>query len=274
LTWAHGNIHASTLRRQTLPDRPLKRILLVDDDPDIRALVSAALGGIAGYAVQSCSSAREALAVVCAFAPDLILLDFMMPESDGLSALKALRGLEGTVATPVVFMTASAQPHDLRQYDGLGCLGVIRKPFNPISLPQTLESFWQPSPPRGRSLPPSAFEDLRRTYLEELPAKIEALESAAETLAAAGWDKAQLEAMHHLTHRLAGSSGLYRMSELSRVATLLEQIVKRLLGSADWPPSSSPAEMTTLVKALRRTARAEARAAQPRPEGEVSPRSR
>jgi two-component system, OmpR family, response regulator len=231
---------------------------------------------MAGYAVQSCSSAREALAVVCAFAPDLILLDFMMPETDGLSALQALRGLEGTVATPVVFMTASAQPQDLARYDGIGCLGVIRKPFNPIALPQTLESFWQPEAPRGRSLSSQAFEQLRRAYLEELPGRIAAMEQVAENLALEGWDREQVESLHHLTHRLAGSSGLYRMSELSRCAGLLEQIVKRLLVGAAWPPSSSPAELTTLVKAVRRTARAEARQAPPRPagEGEVSPRSR
>lgn len=227
---------------------------------------------MAGYAVQSCSSAREALAVVCAFAPDLILLDFMMPESDGVSALKALRGLEATVATPVVFITASAEAQDLARYGDLGCLGVIRKPFNPIALPQTLESFWQPEAPRGRSLPPSAFEDLRRTYLDELPGRIAALEEAAESLASTGWDKAGVESLYHLTHRLAGSSGLYRMAALSRTASLLEQIVKRLLGSATWPPSSSPAELTTLVKAVRRTARTEARP--PPPAGEVSPRSR
>jgi two-component system OmpR family response regulator len=255
-------------------DRPLKRILLVDDDPDIRALVSAALGGMAGYAVQSCSSAREALAVVCAFAPDLILLDFMMPETDGLSALHALRGLEGTVATPVIFMTASAQPQDLARYDGMGCLGVIRKPFNPIALPKTLESFWQPEAPRGRLLSPQAFEELRRAYLDELPKRISALEKAAEMLATEGWDKGQVETLRHLTHRLTGSSGLYRLADLSRTAGLLEQIVKRLLDGATWPPSSSPAELTTLVKAVRRTARAEARLAQPPPGGEVSPRSR
>jgi two-component system OmpR family response regulator len=254
-------------------DRPLSRILIVDDDPDIRALVSAALGGMAGYAVQSCSSAREALAVACAFAPDLILLDFMMPDTDGVSALKALRCLEGMETTPVVFMTASAEPHEFARYEGLGCLGVIRKPFNPISLPQTLESLWQPEAPRPRSLPPSAFEDLRRTYVAELPGRIAALERAAEALAEEGWNKEQMKALHHLTHRLAGSSGLYRMSELSRTAGLLEQIVKRMLASATWPPSSSPMELTTLVKAVRRTARSEARQSQPAP-NTVSPRSR
>jgi two-component system OmpR family response regulator len=263
-----------SLRRPTLTDRPLKRILIVDDDPDIRALVCAALGGMAGYAVQSCASARDALAVACDFAPDLILLDFMMPDADGIAALEALRCLEGTEATPVVFMTASAQPHDLARYDGHGCLGVIRKPFNPVSLPQTLEALWRPEAPPARALPASGFEDLRRTYLEELPGRIAALQRAAETLATEGWDKAQMEALHQLTHRLAGSSGLYRMSELSRTAGLLEQIVKRMLSSESWPPSSSPAELTTLVKAVRRTARAEARDTPPRPHGAVSPRSR
>jgi CheY-like chemotaxis protein len=256
----------------------LKRVLLVDDDPDIRALVSAALGHLAGYEVKSCSSARECLSAAESFRPDLILLDVMMPEADGLSALEALRRLEATRDTPVVFVTASAQPSDLARYRQLGCLGVIRKPFNPVSLPDTLESLCQAG--RAPRTPSAAaeFEELRRTYLAELPQRLDALQEAARALAAIGWDRPTVETMYHLTHRLAGSAGLYRLGELSRTAGLLEQIVKRLLGSPTWPPASSPAELTTLVKAVRRCARSETRqahaaaAAAAAPAPRVSPR--
>ena len=100
--------------------RALNRILLVEDDPDIQVVVSLTLSRIGGFTVEVCSSAAEAFDVAPSFAPDLILLDVMMPEMDGPAALEALRRIPKTAATPVVFMTAKIQPQEIARYRALG----------------------------------------------------------------------------------------------------------------------------------------------------------
>jgi two-component system, OmpR family, response regulator len=242
-----------------LPDRPLKRLLIVEDDRDIVNLVSLVLGDVGGYVVKATTSAKEAVEVASSFRPDLILLDVMMPGADGVAALQSLRGLEATRETPCVFMTAMAEPGDLARYDSLGCLGVIAKPFDPLTLGNTIEALWGRHVAKRPRPFPSEFEALRRAYVGELPGRIEAMQAAAEALAVRGWDKETVESLYRETHRLAGSSGLYRLSKLSRTAAVLEEIVKLLLTSPTWPPASSPVELTTLVKAVGRTARSEAR---------------
>jgi CheY-like chemotaxis protein len=246
---------------RALFERDLKRILLVDDDADIQAVTALALIGLGGYTVEVCGSAREALARAPVFAPDLILLDVMMPGTDGIGALRAFRRLDATAGTPVVFLTAKTQPEEVEQYRALGCLGVIAKPFDPSNLPGTLETMWGRHVAATKETHRKEFDILRRTYAEELAEKIDAMQAVAGTLASGGWDRTTLESLYLIAHRLAGSSGLYKMENLSRAAGALEDILKRLLADAVWPPPSSPVQLTTLVKAVGQAARAEARRA-------------
>lgn len=122
--------------------RSLKRILLVEDDPDIQTVTSMALGSFGGYTVHVCGSAREALDSAASFKPDLILLDVMMPGMDGLDTLKALREIPATATTPVIFLTARVQPADVALYNELDSLAVIRKPFEPTALVETIHGLW------------------------------------------------------------------------------------------------------------------------------------
>ena len=242
-------------------ERRLNRILLVDDDPDIRDVATLALRA-GGYTVQPCASACEALERASSFRPDLILLDVWMPGIDGLGALSALRDIEATAATPVVFMTG-VQVDEIERRQEAGCLGVIPKPFDPTSLPARLEALWGGRHARRAEIQLEEFENLRRLYLSNLAETIAAMRAAAAGLAAAGWDRPTLESLRHLAHRTAGTSGLYRLPAVSRSAGALEDIVKRLLTEASWPPSSSPAELQTLVKAVERTARSETKQTRP-----------
>jgi two-component system, OmpR family, response regulator len=240
-----------------LREQSLRRILLVDDDPDLVEVVSLALVELGGYTVRVCPSADEALEKGPSFQPDLILLDFMLPGTDGFALLQALRRIEETARVPVVFMTAAVQREDFSQYDR-DCIGVIPKPFDPTVLPDLLEALWVDHVDRIREAHRQRYEALRLAYVDQLEEKITAMQDAAAALAARGWDRPTLESLHLLVHRMAGSCGLYRLNELSRRAGALEEIVKRLLNAPVWPPSGSPVELTTLVKAVSRTARTEA----------------
>lgn len=124
----------------------LRRILLVEDDPDIRIVARLALNELAGFELEVCSSGLEALEKAPGFAPDLILLDVMMPELDGISTLKELRRLDSVCETPVIFMTAKAQPEEVAEYRRLGALDVIVKPFDPMSLGDEVRRIWTGSP--------------------------------------------------------------------------------------------------------------------------------
>jgi two-component system, OmpR family, response regulator len=121
----------------------LQRILYVEDEPDIQAVARMALELVGGFQVKVCSSGEEALREVQAFAPDLILLDVMMPGMDGPGTLKALRALPGLADAPVVFMTAKVQPNEVAHYQALGALGVIAKPFEPMALAGQVRQLWE-----------------------------------------------------------------------------------------------------------------------------------
>lgn len=120
----------------------LNRILMVEDETDIQVIAQFALQALGGFTVQTCSSGTEALATVAAFAPDLILLDVMMPGMDGPTTLTALRAQPALVRTPVLFMTAKVQPHEVAHYKALGALDVIAKPFDPMTLAATINTLW------------------------------------------------------------------------------------------------------------------------------------
>ncbi len=121
---------------------PLDRILCVEDDPDIQAVIRLALERVGGFTVRLCSSGPEALDAVAGFGPDLILLDVMMPGMDGPATLSALRQLPLAARLPVIFMTAKVQPDEVAHYHRLGAVGVIAKPFDPMTLAKEIHHHW------------------------------------------------------------------------------------------------------------------------------------
>lgn len=121
---------------------PLQRILCVEDDPDIQTIARLSLERVGQFEVFICSSGREAIEATPGFAPDLILLDVMMPIMDGPTTLAELRKLRVCADTPVIFVTARAQEHDLAFYRSLGAVDVINKPFDPMTLPEKILEIW------------------------------------------------------------------------------------------------------------------------------------
>lgn len=123
--------------------RPLSRILLVDDEQDIRTVVQLSLTALGGFTVEGCASGPEAIRLIPVFQPDLILLDVMMPGMDGPATLLRLRADPATAHVPVVFVTARVQPREVLDYKKMGALDVVAKPFDPMTLPDLLRGIWE-----------------------------------------------------------------------------------------------------------------------------------
>ena len=120
-------------------------ILYVDDEPDIREVACLSLSLDPELEVRAAESGRDALALLAAQAwrPDAVLLDVMMPDLDGPGTLQALRELPEHAATPVIFITARAQPHERSRFIELGAVGVITKPFDPMTLARDVRALLQ-----------------------------------------------------------------------------------------------------------------------------------
>ncbi len=121
---------------------PLQRVMVVEDNADIRFIVKAALEMVGGLEVRACESGREALDAVAEFDPQLLLLDVMMPDMDGPGVLARLRERTDTAALPVVFLTAKAAPAEVQRLRSLGALGVLTKPFDPMTLHERVKAIW------------------------------------------------------------------------------------------------------------------------------------
>ncbi|WP_420404810.1 response regulator [Nisaea sp.] len=120
----------------------MKKILHVDDEKDIRAVAKLALQSVGGFELTSCASGQEALDCVADTAPDLILLDVMMPDMDGPSTFLELRKREDAAGIPVIFMTAKTREDEVGHLLQLGAIGVIAKPFNPMKLSEDVRMVW------------------------------------------------------------------------------------------------------------------------------------
>ena len=113
------------------------RVLIVDDDEDIRRIARLSLERIGGWEVVEAGTAAEALGEAAEGAFDAVLLDVMMPDVDGPALLEQLRPRLGD-GVPVVFLTAQVQPADVEALLARGAVGVIAKPFDPMGLPDEL----------------------------------------------------------------------------------------------------------------------------------------
>ena len=118
----------------------LRTVLLVDDEPDIRTIGAMSLRKVGKLEVSTAASGAEALALAKASPPDVILLDVMMPGMDGPETLRLLRDDAATANTPVVFMTAKVLRDEVDRWLSLGAIGIIRKPFDPLTLPNELRA--------------------------------------------------------------------------------------------------------------------------------------
>lgn len=210
----------------------LTKILVVEDDPDIQAVLAVALEDIGGYTVVACTSGVEALEQAnCA--PDLLLLDVMMPELDGPATLQLLRTMPLLRDTPAIFLTARSQDRSVLQQDAR-VLGVITKPFDPRGLVEQIQTLWKGSHAQlldrqqVRHSTNTSYESprvalVRQQYQESLSSRI----SHLRTLWLSGQQE-DLEQIRQDLHRLGGSGRTLGFAALSSQAHKLETAISTL----------------------------------------------
>jgi CheY-like chemotaxis protein len=171
--------------------------------------------------------------------------------------LRALRQLPETADTPVIFLTARVQPRDVAAYRSLGCLDVIVKPFVPSTLPHLVRAAWdrcaapRPAPPTQSA---EDFASLRQHYLEELPDRLAALERAAQDARLPPHERAAIEALAAVAHRLAGSAAIYGLPLVSQAAADLEEFTTLLLEDFEAVSEDDRRELDALTAGVLRTA--------------------
>lgn len=111
-----------------------RRILIIDDEADIREVAALSLETLAGWEVMVASSGAQGLARATSYQPDAILLDVMMPGMDGPTTFKELRKNPATAHIPVLLLTAKVQASDQHLFANLDVAAVLVKPFDPLTL--------------------------------------------------------------------------------------------------------------------------------------------
>jgi CheY-like chemotaxis protein len=198
------------------------RILHVDDEPDIREVVEISLGLDPGFTTRSCGSGEEALVAAIDWQPDMILCDVMMPVMDGPATLMRLRENVLTANIPVIFMTARAQTRELDRLRSLGALGVIPKPFDPMTLAASVRNYvLQAYDP---------LDDLRAGFLQRVKRDVTALSEDRLVLKDGNRLPGTLDRIKRIAHGLSGAGGIYGFAEISHAAATLEDAVIAELG--------------------------------------------
>jgi len=113
---------------------PVRRILIIDDEDDIREVAALSLESVAGWQVSTASSGAEGMRLAAAEIPDAILMDVMMPAMDGPTTFREMQKLPNLAKIPVILLTAKVQGVDQRRFAGLGVTAVLFKPFDPLTL--------------------------------------------------------------------------------------------------------------------------------------------
>ncbi|MBU2981452.1 response regulator [Lentibacter algarum] len=113
-------------------------IFHVEDDRDIREITKMALEMAGEFQVSQYDCGDAALAAASDSTPDLFLLDVMMPGMTGPETLLKLREFDHLANVPAIYMTARVQPDEIEAFKKTEALGVIEKPFDPVTLGQQI----------------------------------------------------------------------------------------------------------------------------------------
>jgi CheY-like chemotaxis protein len=128
------SLSSSNLAEEPMESLATKRILIIEDEANLRIVVGTCLETLGGWEVLQAASGKEGLFLAQRERPDAILLDVMMPDMDGITVLQNLLANPELQSIPVVFLTAKVELTEPRKFLSLGAKGAIAKPFNPLTL--------------------------------------------------------------------------------------------------------------------------------------------
>jgi two-component system OmpR family response regulator len=244
--------------------RPIVSVLYVDDDPDICETVKTTLCLMAGLDVYTAGSGEEAIEVARALRPDLVLMDVTMPGLDGPSTLKRMRGDTLLANIPVIFLTANVAPAELARLHRLRALGVIGKPFDPLTLCNEIFALWPHSAPDGDTQAAQGvalevrapIDSLSGRFLERTRLDVDRLR---EIIAGAyQGDRSFLAEAKHVAHSIHGAGAMFGFADVSAAGGSIERLIGHLETGASSPgvPCSTALlqELTDLTEQLGRCA--------------------
>lgn len=214
--------------------------MVVDDDPFVRDVAVVALGAQPGVTVEAYDGGAAALAAFDAFAPDLLLLDLMMPAMDGRAVWRAVtaRG-----RPRLILLTGQDDDATRAEAAALGAEGLIAKPFDPATLAASVLGIVDTA--RAARL-----EALARKFAAGLPTVRAAVERAWGKLAV--WSAPDAEALLAEAHRVAGVAPMFGFNDVGRAADRVEELTRAALAEGRWraEPREVEAAVTGLIAAI------------------------
>jgi DNA-binding response OmpR family regulator len=255
-------------------------ILYVDDDPDICEVVQATLCLIAGFEVQTANSGATAIDLAYELRPDLIILDVMMPGLDGSSTYKRMRESALIADIPVIFMTAKVLPTEIAHFLHLGAIGVIGKPFDPVTLGDEVVALWNRAVSArvltgaraGEGQVQAHVDSLALHFLERARGEVVRLRKL--TASARRGDQSVLEEIERVAHSVHGAGAIFGFPSVSASGGDIERLVEELMTSGIASDhSAEPLEAQLLRYTERLAQEVEAAAGGPKRAGMSQDRS-
>jgi CheY-like chemotaxis protein len=224
------------------------RVMVVDDDPFVREVVEAALSAAGQAKVWTFGRGEDAVQAASDIGPDLVLLDLFMPDMDGRETWVSLRRILSP-EPPVIFLTAQDNPAALRALADLKPLGVVSKPFDPLTVAdriwRLLENKVAPAV-QGRARLASVKEKFRIS----LSATANVLETLVSDLIEGEEGRVATKTLLDKAHRLAGSAGLFQFDSVGAAADRVERLATKCLGAGNRARTAMLTELAEATKVL------------------------
>jgi two-component system, OmpR family, response regulator len=212
-----------------------KSILYVDDDADICSVVRAALRLVPGLNIQTAESGERAIDVAYDFRPELVLMDVMMPGLDGPSTFERMRQSALLANIPVIFITAKVLPAEVAQLLQLGAIGVIVKPFDPLTLYEELCALWTNKAATHQNASASTEPVRARAQLDALTisflrrARYDGINLANMIERAQAGDPSVYKEIDRVAHSLHGAGAMFGFPNVSAVGGMIARTVEDLM---------------------------------------------
>jgi two-component system OmpR family response regulator len=228
-------------------------VLYVDDEPDICEVVQTTLCLIAGFDVRTADSGERAIDLAYELRPDLIILDVMMPGLDGPATYERL--CENTLLAdiPVIFMAAKVVPPQVAHLLRLGAIGVIGKPFDPLTLGDEVLALWNKAISArelagvraGDDQVQASVEPLALRFLERARGEVVRLREL--TASARPGNQAALGEIERLAHSIHGAGAIFGFPSISALGADAERLVEALMtGGIAFDPAVEPLDLQLL----------------------------